>query len=122
MGLREFDRLDDAVAAGQRAAEAALPALARLLACPQRQPSQAPDLRSRYVDPVCAMVLHPTRARATATHEGIPYYFCSVNCRDRFLRSPARYIASTSLDKSGSMQAGKVATCTDAIADREERT
>lgn len=95
MGLREFDRLEDAVAAGQRAAEAALPALARLLASPQRQLSQAPDLRSRYIDLVCAMVLHPTRARATATHEGIPYYFCSVNCRDRFLRSPALYIGST---------------------------
>jgi NTE family protein len=97
MGLRDFDRIEEAVAAGRRAAEAALPALVRLLASPPRQSTETPDPLSRHVDPVCAMVIHPTRARATATHDRMVYYFCSVNCRDRFLRSPARYLGSTKL-------------------------
>lgn len=97
MGLRDFHRLEDAVAAGRRAAEAALPALAALLASPRRPSTEASDPLSRHFDPVCAMVIHPRRARATATHEGILYFFCSANCRDRFLRSPARYLGSTKL-------------------------
>ena len=97
MGLRDFHRLEDAVAAGRRAADAALPALERLLAFPRRQSTKTPDPLSRHVDPVCAMVIHPMRARARATHEATLYYFCSVNCRDRFLRSPARYLGSTKL-------------------------
>ncbi len=97
MSLRDFGRLDDAVAAGRRAAEAALPALTRLLASPRRRPVETPDSSRHHVDPVCAMVIHPMRARATAYHENVWYYFCSVNCCDRFLRSPARYLGSTRL-------------------------
>lgn len=97
MGLRDFDRLDVAVAAGRRAAEAALPALVRLLGTERRRSADGADALSRHFDPVCAMVIHPVRARATADHEGVRYYFCSVNCRDRFLRSPARYLGSTKL-------------------------
>lgn len=97
MGLRDFDRLEDAVAAGRRAAEAALPALAALLASPRRQSTEASHPVSRRFDPVCAMAMHPMRARATAIHEEVPYYFCSANCRDRFLRDPARYLGSTKL-------------------------
>lgn len=95
MGLRDFDRLEEAVAAGRRAAEAALPELGRLLASPPRLSLETPITVSRQVDPVCAMVIRPMRARATADHEGVLYYFCSANCRDRFLRSPTRYINST---------------------------
>jgi len=40
MGLRDFDRLDDAVAAGRRAAEAMLPALIRSLAKPPAEPER----------------------------------------------------------------------------------
>lgn len=97
MGLRDFDRLEDAVAAGRRAAEAALPTLARLLASPRRQSAEAPDALSPHFDPVCGMVIRPMRARATVDHEGVLHYFCSANCRDRFLRSPARYVGSTKL-------------------------
>ena len=97
MGLRDFDRLEVAVAAGRRAAEAALPTLTRLLGSPRRRSAEALDALSRHFDPVCAMVIHPMWARATATHEGVLYYFCSANCCDRFLRSPARYLGSTKL-------------------------
>ena len=97
MGLRDFHLLEDAVAAGRRAAEAALPALTHLLASPRQRSAETPDSLSHHFDPVCAMVVHPMRARATAHHEGVLYYFCSANCCDRFLRSPARYLGSTKL-------------------------
>ena len=97
MGLRDFDHLEDAVAAGRRAAEAVLPTLTRLLTSPRRRPVEAPESFSRHVDPVCAMVIHPMRARATAHPTRTWYYFCSVNCCDRSLRAPARYLGSTTL-------------------------
>jgi NTE family protein len=97
MDLRDFHRLEDAIEAGRQAAEAALPALARLRVAPRLQSAGAPDALSRHVDPVCAMVIHPMWARATAPHGGRLYYFCSANCRDRFLRSPIRYLGSTKL-------------------------
>jgi predicted acylesterase/phospholipase RssA/YHS domain-containing protein len=92
MGLRDFRSVDLAVAAGRRAAESALPALQRMLTTPPRRSAEARELFSRNVDPVCAMAIHPMRARATAIHDGRLYFFCSVNCRDRFRRSPSRYL------------------------------
>lgn len=97
MGLRDFGRLDEAVAAGRQATEAVLPALERLLASPRPQSTFASDAHGRYVDPVCAMVIHPTRARATASHAGTTYYFCSANCCDRFCRDPAGYLVASKL-------------------------
>ncbi|MDX2060076.1 MAG: hypothetical protein SFV24_19870 [Gemmatimonadales bacterium] len=97
MGLRDFDRLDEAVAVGSRAATAALPALVHLLGHERQRPADAADALSRHVDPVYAMVVHPLRARAATDLDGVRYYFCSVNCRDRFLRCPARYLRSTTL-------------------------
>jgi NTE family protein len=41
VGLRDFDRSEDAVAAGRRAAQAALPGLAALLASPRRPSAKA---------------------------------------------------------------------------------
>lgn len=92
MGLRDFNCLDAAVSAGRRAAQAALPDLDRLLA---RGPRQSPERVGRIEycrDPVCSMVVPPQRARATSMHQGVRYFFCSVNCRDRFVRAPARYL------------------------------
>lgn len=97
MGLRDFDRLENAVGAGRRAAEAALPVLASLLASPRRHSGGALDRLSRHVDPVCAMAIHPMRARAATVHEGVLFYFCSANCRDRFLRAPTQYLGAPKL-------------------------
>lgn len=92
MGLRDFDCLDAAVAAGRRAAQEALPELHRLLA---REPRPSADRvgHTEYCrDPVCSMIVPPQRARATSEHRGVRYHFCSVNCRDRFVRGPGRYL------------------------------
>lgn len=104
MGLRDFHRLDDAVAAGRRAAEAALPELARLLeSAPATTGERVLSLR---FDPVCAMVTSPARARATVTRGEKTYYFCSENCRDCFERDPDAYLGGALLDLSGETRQG----------------
>jgi NTE family protein len=98
MGLRDFDRLDHAVAAGRRAAEAALPALARLFESAPARVSAGERVLSLRFDPVCAMVIDPSRARATAIRGDRTYYFCSENCRDCFERDPTAYLSGSLLD------------------------
>lgn len=39
-------------------------------------------------DPVCGMQLDPRKAGAVLEHAGRLYYFCSENCRARFLKQP----------------------------------
>lgn len=95
--LRDFHRLDEAVAAGRRAAEKALPEVTRLLESPPHLPPKAERVVSLRFDPVCAMVISPTRARATLMHKGEPYYFCSPNCADCFQRDPDHYLRSAGL-------------------------
>lgn len=72
-------------------------ALARFVAAPCSRLVETADSFSHHVDPVRAMVIHPMGARATADHENVWYYFCSVKYCDRFLRFPARYLGSTRL-------------------------
>lgn len=101
IGLRDFERLDEAVAAGRTAAEAALPGLLRLLDAPPAAggpPRREVTLR---FDPVCAMAVSASRARARLTHEGIVYYFCSANCRDGFAREPEYYLRRAAFDDAG---------------------
>jgi NTE family protein len=92
--LRDFGRLAEAVAAGRKATEAALPGLEKLLAHPPA--SEAPSERAFHlrVDPVCTMFISPARAKASRHYDGADYYFCSPNCLDRFERDPTRYIGS----------------------------
>lgn len=98
MGLRDFDRLEDAVAAGRRAAEAALPELVSLLESTSAGPTTGERVLSLRFDPVCAMVINPNRARAAVARGDKTYYFCSENCRDRFELDPDAYLAQTWLD------------------------
>lgn len=97
IGLRDFDRLDDAIKVGRRAAEKILPELHRLIEAPHAPRARgelAPDLR---FDPVCAMVISPRRARGSMRHGGTLYYFCSENCRDGFERDPDHYLSDAAL-------------------------
>jgi NTE family protein len=107
MGLRDFQRLDDAVAAGRRAAEAALPGLARLLESSAAVPATGERVLTLRFDPVCAMVINPARARATATRGGRTYYFCSENCRECFERDPDAYLVGALLDLDGKAGEGR---------------
>lgn len=107
MGLRDFQRLDDAVAAGRRAAEAALPVLARLLESSPAVPARGERVLSLRFDPVCAMVINPARARATTTRGDQTYYFCSENCRECFQRDPDAYLGGALLDLDGETGEGR---------------
>ena len=95
IGLRDFDRLDEAVGAGRRAAEEALPALYAALQAPRLAAQRSNPVVTLRFDPVCGMVISPTRARASAIVGGEAYYFCSTNCRDCFEREPNRYVTSS---------------------------
>lgn len=107
IGLRDFHRLDAAVAAGRRAADAMLPQLVRLLESPPHAPLPGERVVQLRSDPVCAMVISPARARATAMHRGTTYYFCSPNCRDCFERDPDRYLGNAPLAFGARQRTGR---------------
>ena len=101
MGLRDFERIEHAMAAGRRAAVEALPALNGLLESRTRTTTTGERVLSLRFDPVCAMVIDPTRARAITIHRERTYYFCSENCRDRFEHDPSTYLRGTLADLYG---------------------
>jgi YHS domain-containing protein len=48
-------------------------------------------------DPVCGMDVDEAKAKAAGKaleHQGKSYFFCSDSCREKFLKSPERYLAS----------------------------
>ncbi|MDX2060070.1 MAG: patatin-like phospholipase family protein [Gemmatimonadales bacterium] len=97
IGLRDFQRLDEAVAAGRRAAAEALPGIEYLLASVRHSGVSEARSVSLHFDPVCGMAVSPTRARASRAHDGTTFYFCSPNCLDCFVRAPARYLGQARL-------------------------
>ena len=42
-------------------------------------------------DPVCGMTVDPKTAAGSAEHADKTYYFCSANCRQRFVAKPSQY-------------------------------
>jgi len=61
------------------------------------QPSGQPSER----DPVCGMLVDPTRAAAAIQHDGRSYYFCSRSCADKFQLDPARFMSQGTGKGSG---------------------
>ncbi|NOY64769.1 MAG: heavy metal translocating P-type ATPase [Nitrospirae bacterium] len=45
----------------------------------------------KVTDPVCGMEIEDSDAKAVETYKEKQYYFCSTNCRDKFLSSPDSY-------------------------------
>jgi Cu+-exporting ATPase len=45
------------------------------------------------IDPVCGMEVDEKHAAATSSYEGKTYYFCSQSCKERFDKSPEKYLA-----------------------------
>ena len=45
----------------------------------------------KATDPVCGMRIEATGAMATE-YEGETYYFCSIDCKDRFGREPEKFL------------------------------
>lgn len=55
-------------------------------------PSSAEAPQGHAADPVCGMMVAVSAEHPHAGHGGKRYYFCSVACRDEFLKNPDRYI------------------------------
>lgn len=50
------------------------------------------EKNTTIVDPVCGLQVDPETAVAETCHNGTAIYFCSENCKTRFLAAPDRYI------------------------------
>ena len=65
-------------------------------------------------DPVCGMPVSD-RSQHKLEHEGRPYYFCSVKCRDKFSANPGQYVkpdqATVAPEPQGNVPAGTIYTC-----------
>lgn len=44
------------------------------------------------IDPVCGMEIDPTSAAAKSDYKGISFYFCAVECQEKFDADPDRYL------------------------------
>ena len=44
------------------------------------------------IDPVCGMEVDEGKAKATSTHSGTTYYFCSPECQEEFETDPESYL------------------------------
>jgi P-type Cu+ transporter len=64
--------------------------------------------KDKATDPVCAMLVDPAHAAASAVHEGRTYYFCCQSCRQKFLADPIRFTAETPQPPTGPPATGEV--------------
>ena len=55
-------------------------------------PKLGKEVREMAKDPVCGMNVDEKKAAATYEYKGITYYFCSVGCRDKFVKAPEKFI------------------------------
>jgi YHS domain-containing protein len=51
-------------------------------------------LDTAVADPVCGMTVQVAGVRYTSTYDGKSFVFCSIGCKERFDREPARYSVS----------------------------
>jgi Cu+-exporting ATPase len=61
-------------------------------------------------DPVCGMIVDPTKTAYSTEHEGHAYHFCSAGCRQKFLAAPSKYLAEGRPAKAPAPE-GAVYTC-----------
>jgi YHS domain-containing protein len=47
------------------------------------------------VDPVCGMQVDERKAAAISEHNGIRYYFCSLQCTQKFDQNPSQFTRKT---------------------------
>ena len=62
------------------------------------------------IDPVCGMTVDPHTAEYEVEHAGHPIYFCSSNCRAKFIDDPARYIGAK-IAENTPVPEGTIYTC-----------
>jgi Cu+-exporting ATPase len=60
------------------------------------------------IDPVCGMKVDPHSAKQCAEYQGRTYYFCSANCREKFVANPKKYLSQ---EKTKPVPSGNEYTC-----------
>ncbi len=58
---------------------------------------------AQAIDPVCGMTVDTATAQWSHEHDGATFYFCSPNCRAKFIAEPAKYLAKQSAPKAVGM-------------------
>jgi Cu+-exporting ATPase len=56
-------------------------------------PSEPP---MRSLDPVCGFAVNETNAAGKISYAGQDFYFCSVDCKEKFQAHPGHYIGQQS--------------------------
>jgi YHS domain-containing protein len=51
----------------------------------------------RVRDVVCGMMIEPAAAAASSLYKGETYYFCAMNCKQKFDADPTQYVKSKGL-------------------------
>jgi Cu+-exporting ATPase len=55
---------------------------------------ESPSPAGSVKDPVCRMIVDPTRTSFKSEHDGTSYYFCSSGCQRKFEADPSRFATS----------------------------
>ena len=50
------------------------------------------SVMAAVVDPVCGMQIESGEAAGQAMYENVTYFFCSEDCRDRFMANPQEFV------------------------------
>jgi class 3 adenylate cyclase/YHS domain-containing protein len=67
----------------------------------EAHPQGARSREGLPIDPVCRMAVDPDDAAGTLRHDGVRYYFCSLDCAHRFAKHPDRYTTRAADDTGG---------------------
>ena len=51
-------------------------------------------MKEKVKDLICGMEFDKDSASASFDYKGQTYYFCSLGCRDKFVKEPDKYIAN----------------------------
>ncbi len=43
-------------------------------------------------DPVCGMMVDPTKAAGSSVYKGKTYYFCAPTCKQKFDKEPQKFV------------------------------
>jgi P-type Cu+ transporter len=72
-------------------------------------PSATQESKATVKDPVCGMEVNPSMTAHRTEHAGNTYYFCSADCRTKFITSPGKYLgAATQVEQ---VPEGTIYTC-----------
>ena len=62
-------------------------------------------------DPVCGMAVDPHTTPHRHSYDGLPYYFCSAGCLNKFSADPRKYLAAKQAKPSTAVPEGTLYTC-----------